>query len=341
MRREVHPSVVCLRVLVTAGGGGHTGYAIAIAHELCRRGVEVFVGVDDRDRFSEEVVSRSVPGARVVKERSRVFGAGEEASAKHVFSILRLVPRWTRVLRSLGIDVVVATGSNQCFAPSIAAWRCGRKLVVLESCVRFAKPSNTVRLLGRVANVVALQWEEQLRFAPPRKSVVVGPLLPPHRGSAKKDLVVVTTGTWGFPELAELAVEMGRELLEICGAEKLVVQDVAAEDRDGGNVVVRKFIPNLVELLARAKLVITHFGRTAIEARALGASVVIVPNRRWLRTSGGALDLIFFARRIGASVVTNLSRERLVEGVREALSIPQPRFENGAARLADLIEVLI
>ena len=329
-----------MRVLVTAGGGGHTGYALAIAHELCRRGMEVFVGIDDRDRFSEEVISRHVPEARIVKERSRVFGAGEEASLRHALSILKLVPRWKRIVKDLGIDVVIATGSNQCFAPSIAAWRSGRKLVVLESCVRFARPSNTVRLLGRVASAVALQWEEQLRFAPIEKSVVVGPILPPYRGSSDKDLVVVTTGTWGFPELAKLAIDVGEELLELCGAEKLVVQDVTMEDRSMGKIAVRKFLPNLVELLSRARLVVTHFGRTALEARALGASVVIVPNRRWLRTSGGVLDLMFFARRIGASIVANLSRERLLEGAREALSTPMPRFENGAAKIADLVELL-
>jgi len=311
-------------VLIVAGGGGHTGYAYALAQRLkCKASLRFLVPSDDA--LSYQRLSQFGEVNFLLKAR----GA---KTPNHEF-IPRLVKAFLESLNRVsgGYDVIVSTGSNFCLPPSLLGRLRKVSLVNIESSVRFTKASQTARILQPLAAVTALQWKEQEKLL--KKGVHVGPLLPqPEISPWNGGYVLVTGGTMGHKKLFDAICESNLE--------NVVLQtgqiDPAHYRRKHPSWKVIRFSTRFFELVAGAEIVVTHFGYTALEALVYRKPTVIVLNPEWKRTVGRT-DAEFYAAKVNASLVWDVSLSNLIAAIDEAKKKEQPVLPDGAENLSKVI----
>jgi UDP-N-acetylglucosamine--N-acetylmuramyl-(pentapeptide) pyrophosphoryl-undecaprenol N-acetylglucosamine transferase len=311
-------------VLILAGGGGHTGYAYALAQALHGR-VSLSFLAPEGDALSERRLSKFGKVEFLIKPRG----------PKTPFH--RFVPRLAKALMdSVGqpfheFDVVVSSGSNFCVPPALMAWMRGVPVVSMESPVRFSKPSKTARILQPFSAITALHWEEQKRLL---KGVVVGPILPkPEINPENRGYILVTGGTYGHRILFNAMAESNLH--------NVVLQtgpvDPTPYIKKHPEWRVLTFTERFSELLAGAELVVTHFGFTVLEAAVVYRKpVVLVPNPEWTR-SVGEEDAVCLARKIDAVFVSASKIESLFNAIEEARKREVPPLPDGAENLANMI----
>jgi len=315
------------RVLILAGGGGHTGYAYALAQALHKK-VPLFFLAPEGDTLSERRLSKFGKVKFLIKARG-------PTTPTHEFA-----PRFAKAfVDSVGqisreFDVVVSTGSNFCIPPAIIAWARGIPVINIESSVRFSSPSKTARLLQPFSTITVLQWEEQRRLL---DGVVVGPLLPkPEVKPWKGGYILVTGGTYGHRLLFDVLAESNLR--------NVVLQtgrvDPAPYVKRHPEWKVVTLTENFHELLAGTELVITHFGSTALEAVVYGKPVMLVPNPEWTRTAA-VEDAGYLAKKVNAVSVSEIDLETLLGAIDEARKRTVPSLPNGAENLANEVTKLL
>jgi UDP-N-acetylglucosamine--N-acetylmuramyl-(pentapeptide) pyrophosphoryl-undecaprenol N-acetylglucosamine transferase len=312
---------------LTAGGGGHTGYAVAIAQRLAGR-ARLFFFVSAGDKWS---IGR-VKGLGGLLEVPRLRSPDKLVPA--IMTLHRLAAAYLRSLRGMprGLSLLVSTGSSQAVAPSLAAKTLGKRLLNLECSDRIATPTRTARLLYRFADETLLAWEEQLRFYP--RGVVVGPVYEkaehkPYKGG----YVLFTMGTYGYKELFDQVVRLSLE--------KAVVQtgkiDPEPYRKARPGWVFFDFDPDIGKWIAGADVVVTHPGVTALSAAlAYGKPVVIVHNPRWA-LAGTREDARMLAEKLNGVFLEEMDPPSIMSAIREAESRPPPRYPDGAENIAKLI----
>ncbi len=311
------------RVLILAGGGGHTGIAYALAQVLHKRVSLAFLAPDG-DAWSERRLSKFGRVEFLTKPR------GPKTQA-HIFA-LRLAKAF---MNSVGLDlsefdVVVSTGSNFCVPPALLAWIKRVPVVNIESLIRFTKPSKTAFALQPFSALTALQWKEQKRLL---KGVVVGPTLcKPETKSWNGGYILVSGGTFGHKLLFDA--------LSASNLSNVVLQTGKVNPKPyikrhpEWNVIT--FTERFHELLAGAELVVTHFGGTALDAAIYGKPAVLAPNPEWTRTAG-IEDAEYLARKINAVLVSPIDLETLLDAINEARKRTIPTLPDGAENLANML----
>jgi len=315
------------RLLILAAGGGHTGYAYALAEALYPK-VSLFFLVPEGDILSKRRLSKFGKVEFLIKPRG-------PKTPIHIFA-LRLAKAFTDSIRVdfTEFDLVVSAGSNFCIPPAIMAWTKGIPIVNIESPVRFVKPSKSARILQPFSVITALHWEEQKRIL---KGLVVGPILPkPEAKPRNEGYILVAGGTYGHRLLFDALAQSNLH--------NVVLQT--------GRVDPTKYLKkhpewriftikeNFQEFIARAELVITHLGVTVLEAAMYKKPVVLVPNPEWTRT-GGTEDARYLARKINAVLVSKINTETLLDATKEAKDRKVPTLPNGAKNLANKIVELL
>jgi len=311
------------RVLILAGGGGHTGYGYALAEALHKRVSLSFI-VPEGDALSKRRMSKFGEVKFLIKPRG-------PKTPTHAF-VVRLVKAF---IDSVGLplrefDAVVSTGSNFCVPPAIVARMRGVPIVNIESPVRFVKPSKSARLLQPFSALTALPWEEQKRLL---KGVTVGPILPkPVVKPRDEGYILVAGGTYGHRLLFKTLAESNLKnvVLQTGG---LNPQPYINKHPEWKVITVTE---KFHELLAGAELVVTHLGVTVLEAAIYKKPVVLVPNPEWTRT-GGPEDAKYLARKINAVLVSEIETETLLEAIDEARNREVPTLPDGAKNLADMV----
>jgi len=313
--------------LISAGGGGHTGYGYALAQRLYGK-VSLRFLVPEGDVLSEERLRRFGNVDFLLKPR----GAKTP--------IFEFIPRLAKAFaesydRVPGeCDVMVSTGSNFCIPPALLARVKGIPIINIESSVRFTKASKTARILRPFSAVTALQWDEQKRLL--KKGVVVGPLLPePEVKPWNGGYVLVTGGTLGHKLLFDVISESGLENVVLQTGQV----DPEPYKRKHPEWRILPFSTRFYELVAGADLVVTHFGSTALEAAVYRKPMVLVLNPEWKRTVGKT-DAEIFAEKVNGVLIWDVGLENLFRAIEEAKSKETPVFENGAEKLAELILML-
>jgi len=319
------------RVLILAGGGGHTGYAYALAQTLHDK-VSLSFLVPKGDTLSERRLSRFGKVDFLIKPRG-------PKTPVPVFAV-RLAKAF---MDSIGqpyhkFDVVVSTGSNFCVFPAIMAWIRGVPVVNIESEVRFTKATKTARALQLFSAITALWWEEQKRLL---RGVVVGPILPkPTVEPRNRGYILVTGGTYGHKLLFDALAESNLR--------NVVLQtgkvDPAPYKKRHPEWKVITITSRFDELLAGAELVVSQFGFTVLEAAVVyGKPVVVVPNPEFttIDRSGGVEDARYLATKINAVMVSEIRTETLLDAIKEARKKKVPTLPNGAEKLANMILELL
>ena len=315
------------RVLILAGGGGHTGIAYALAQALHEK-VSLSFLVPEGDVLSERRLSKFGKVQLLIKPR------GPKTPAP-IFAV-----RLAKALLDSGrvdfheFDVVVSTGSNFCVAPALLAWMKGVQVVNIESLIRFTKPSKTARVLQPFSALTVLHWEEQGRLL---KGVVVGPTLcKPEIKSWEGGYILVSGGTYGHRLLFDALSES--KLNNVVLQTGRVDPTPYIKKHPEWKVVT--FTEQFHRLLAGAELVVAHFGGTVLDAVIYKKPVVLVLNPEWTRTVG-IEDAKYLAKKANAVLVSEINLENLLEAINEARKRRVPTLPDGAENLANMIIELL
>jgi len=312
------------KILILAGGGGHTGYGYSLAQNLYGRAILHFL-VPEGDLLSQRRLSRFGKVYPLIKPRG-------PKTPHHEFipRLIKAFPEASKYISS-DYDVVVSTGSNFCIPPAILAWLRGIPIVNIESSVRFVKPSKTAFLLQPISALTVLQWEEQKEIL--KKGVVVGPLIPkPEVEPRNEGYILVTGGTFGHKMLFDAIA-------------KSKLKNVVLQTGKVNPEPYRRLHPEwkvidysteFHKLIAGADIVVTHFGMTVLEALVYRKPTVIVPNLEWTRTAG-VEDAKHYARKVNAVIVLEITLENIINAIREVERMERPELPDGSAKLADLI----
>jgi UDP-N-acetylglucosamine--N-acetylmuramyl-(pentapeptide) pyrophosphoryl-undecaprenol N-acetylglucosamine transferase len=310
--------------LILVGGGGHSGYAYALAQELHTK-MKLFFLVAQGDILSKKRLSKFGEVDFFIKPRG----------PKTPFT--EFIPRLAKAFfKSMSkpfndFDVVVSAGSNFSILPAIMAWIKGVPIINIESPVRFTRPSKTACILQHFSEITALHWKEQKKIL---NGVVVGPIIPKAELTPKNnDYILVTGGTHGHKLLFDSLKKSHLHNI-VLQTGKIDPKPYAIEHPEWK---ILTFTEKFQELLANAKVVVTHFGLTALEATLVYKKpVVIVLNPEWTRTVG-AEDAKYLANKLNAVCVSETKLEILINAIEEAKTRSIPQMPSGAEKLAEII----
>jgi UDP-N-acetylglucosamine:LPS N-acetylglucosamine transferase len=311
-------------ILISAGGGGHTGYAFALAQRLYGR-VNLRFLVPEGDVLSQRRLSKFGDVYFLLKARG--------AKTSNAQLIPRLAKAFFDSLRQVASEcnAVVSTGSNFSIPPAFVARLKGIPLINIESSVRFTKASKTARILQPFSTITVLHWDEQRKLL--RKGVVVGPLLPkPQVKQWNGGYILVTGGTLGHKLLFDTISESSLDNVVLQTGQ---IDSKPYAKRHPKWKVIR-FSTTFYELVAGAELVVTHFGSTALEAVVYRKPMVLVLNPEWKRTVGKT-DAEIFANKVKAAFLWDVTFPNLEKAMDDAKNMQLPIFEDGAEKLAELI----
>jgi UDP-N-acetylglucosamine--N-acetylmuramyl-(pentapeptide) pyrophosphoryl-undecaprenol N-acetylglucosamine transferase len=280
---------------------------------------------------------------------------------------LAFIASW-RILRRYRPDVVVGVGGYSSGPVVLAAW-----MQRVPTCVQEqnALPGITNKILGRIANVVFVAFEEARRFFPEGKVQVIGnpirsKLLDNYlrsRMDHARFTILVFGGSLGAKRLNALTLEALDDLVELKDELHFVHQtgksDVEAVRagylQRGFSAEVLDFIDDMSSAYAKADLVICRAGATTVaELTVCKRAAILVPyphatdnhqevNARSLVEAGAALMFREgeLTGRILAEQITALKREpeRLKRMEKAAGLLGRPE---AAKELADVcVELMV
>ncbi len=321
-----------MKIAISASGGGHTGYAVALAQHLYGM-VNIEFIVPTNDQWTESRVKKFGKVIHVKKLRQP-----NETILKFILGLPKVLidsikcasPEWR---------YFISTGSNHSVPPAIASWIKNIPVVNIEASTRFTKPSSSAKYLAKISRVTVLQWEEQKKLHP--YGVVYGPFYEkPEYEVGDDGYILITAGTYGYKDLFDTAVKLDMDR---------VVMQTGRVDPERYRGVKPKWMifdydPEINRWIARASLVITHLGKTAIDSTlTYRKPTIIVPNPGW-KLAPGSRDADILAEKLGACMLPpeKLNIDSLYEYIDRCRKVRPKEYPNGAEKLArELIEELI
>jgi UDP-N-acetylglucosamine:LPS N-acetylglucosamine transferase len=311
------------KILILAGGGGHTGYAYTLAQHLTKK-VDLHFLIPSGDILSKKRLDEYGKVDYLVKPRGPTT-----SNAYFLPKLLQSFLKSNRLVKN-SFSSIISTGSNFSFPPALWGWIKGIPIVNIESPVRFTKPALTTKYLAPFSTITALQWEEQKNIL---DGIVVGPLLPrrevePWNGG----YILVTGGTLGHRILFDTISKSDYDKVVLQTGEFFPKEFY----RKHPEWKVFDYSENFSKIMAGADVVVTHFGFTALEAASLKKPLVVVLNKELTRTVG-IEDAEVFAKKINAILLSEISLGNLNEAIEEAKKRKPPELINGAEKLASLI----
>ncbi|MGC9010066.1 MAG: UDP-N-acetylglucosamine--N-acetylmuramyl-(pentapeptide) pyrophosphoryl-undecaprenol N-acetylglucosamine transferase [Sulfolobales archaeon] len=310
-----------MRIGITASGGGHTGYAVALAQRIYGKAEMIFY-IPTGDEWSRIKVQRYGEVIEIRKARGPNEGFQK---------LLTGIPKafFESIGKIKNIDVFISTGSNHSVPPALVAKLKRTPVINIESSVRFTRPSSSAKYLSYVSDLTVLQWEEQKKILP--KGRVFGPLYEkPEYEVRDEGYILVTAGTYGFKELFDAIVKTGLE--------NIVLQTGRVDPRPYRetmkNWIVFDFDPEINKWIARASLVITHLGKTVIDsALTYKKPTIIIPNPNW-RLTAGYEDARILAEKLGVCYQESLDPEKLLDAIERCKRMRPREYRDGAEELA-------
>ncbi|MHA1754101.1 MAG: UDP-N-acetylglucosamine--N-acetylmuramyl-(pentapeptide) pyrophosphoryl-undecaprenol N-acetylglucosamine transferase [Candidatus Odinarchaeia archaeon] len=313
------------RVIITASGGGHTGYAVALAQSLDKKAEMLFI-VPENDKWTRSKVEKYGKVIYVRKARGP-----KDHLAKAIPGLIKAGLQSLEEVKG-DFDVFVSTGSNHSVPPAIAAKMKGLRLINIESSVRFTKASLSVRALRYIADLTILQWPEQKKILP--EGIVVGPLFEkPLYQCEDKGYILVTGGTYGHKLLFDTINNLSLD--------NIVLQTGRINPdpyrKKHPQWIVFDFDPDFQKWIASANIVISHLGKTVIDAAlTYKKPTIIVPNPEWTLTAGWP-DGEILAKKLNAFLVSKITPKNILKAIEEVKNRRPPLFPDGAKRLAKII----
>lgn len=342
-----------LRVVLTGGGtGGHVYPALAVAEGLDDASVVGYIGA------KRGLETRIVPESGIelyTLEASGVIGKRPDAALRGGLEAVRAIRMARRLLRERRAEVVLGTGGYVTGPVGVAAKLEGIPLIVLEE---NAIPGVTNRLLGRLATVVAVPWEDARQAFPKsvRGRIVVtgnpvrGRVLTASRAEGRRafnlpenaHVVLVFGGSQG----AQALNRVGRALTEsgrlpadtyvvwACGVRYFDELFREMGGAPGGRLRLLPYLDDMPAALAAADLAVTRAGAmTLAELTARGLPSVLIPSPNVTHDHQTANARVL-ARRGAARVVAETSLSQTPAVVGALLNSPDALSEMARAAVA-------
>jgi UDP-N-acetylglucosamine--N-acetylmuramyl-(pentapeptide) pyrophosphoryl-undecaprenol N-acetylglucosamine transferase len=312
------------KVLILAGGGGHTSIALALAQSLQGKTHLSFL-IPENDQLSRSLLSPYGEVDELTK--------GRYPHSSNYLLPLRFLISTSQSLSKIsrGHDLVVSTGSNFCIPPAFIAFMKSIPLVNIESRVAITKPSKTARLLEPFSRWTILQWEEQSKNL---RGTVVGPIFPQKRFETKDaGFILVTGGTEGHKPLFDAVVKL--DLNRVVMQTGKVPSETYRRLKPEWEFI--SYSTEFEKLIAESSLVITHQGGgTIFEAVLYEKPLIIVFNPELTRTANTE-DMKLLARKVNAPFLDLPDPNKIMDLIQKSSSEKTPQFKNGRENLSQII----
>ncbi len=325
------------KVLIIASGGGHTGHSIALAEYLIDLGIEVDFIIPENDSWTRNSV---INYGKVVSETPKFLDPSESLYKGILRAPIAIIKSLFKV--KSGYKLAIASGSNHSISAGLALWLKGSDIIVFESTERFLEPSRTIKTLGRISKLIAFQWEEQLKFNN-KKGKVVGPFLGKLKYSIKDEgYILVSAGSYGYKKLFDA--------LSKTNLENIVLQTGKVDPKPYMKAhpewKVFQFDPNLEKYIANASIVITHFGRTAVEsALKYKKPTILAPNIewKWMQNETRLKESEIMAKKLNAYYLSPeyINENSIMEAIKQVKNLIPNNYNDGALELAKIINSML
>lgn len=312
------------KILILAGGGGHTSIALALAQAL-RGKAEISFLIPEKDQLSRELLAPYGIVDELIK--------GRYPQTSNLLFPFRLAASFFSSFSKIhrAYDAIVSTGSNFCIPPALIAWLKSIPVINVESRVAITKPSKTARLLRRFSKQTLLQWEEQAKNLP---GTVTGPIFPEKRYETR-DLgyILITGGTEGHKRLFDAVIEL--DLKKVILQTGKVDPEPYKKKRPDWKVLT--YSTEFERLVAESSLVITHQGGGTIFEAVLYVKPLIIVFNPEIPRSANTVDVRMLAEKVGAPFLEEVNGENIRSLILETRSLPRLRFEDGRIKAAEII----
>lgn len=367
---EAEEGTAAARILMVAGGtGGHIFPVLAVAEELRARSGR---GASDRNYdiiflgTNRALESRIIPAAgfrlRTVAAAG-LKGIGGWRKAQNLLVLPRSAVETALLLGELQPDVVVGGGGYLSGPVMLEAALKDIPTLLIEA---NAVPGFTNRVLGPVVRAAAVAFEETAKYYGTKAHVTGQPVrkafaVVPAKQHAPPFTILIIGGSQGSAAINQGVIRSLPLLKRFVGEWRFIHQTGERDynavrqafEAQGLEAEVHAFIENVPEVLARADLVVSRAGATALaELTVAGKASLLVPFPG--ATDRHQLENARILERAGAARVLEqetLTPERLVEAMSSLLEWPALLVEmeraakrlarpDAAERIADLVEKL-
>ena len=314
-----------MRILFAGGGtAGHINPAIAIANYIKEKEPDsefLFIGTE------KGMESTLVPRSGYDIEFIRIHGFERKLSVRNIKTVGEIfggMSRVRRIIKGFKPDVVVGTGGYVA-GPALAAAAMMKVPTLVHEANAY--PGVTIRLLSRVADVVALSMDEAAKFVPKAKRIEVtgNPVRPSilaeNQTSAKAKLelgdgkvILIFGGSLGAEKINDVAADWiscvvteDKYQIIMSTGKNNQFERVMKRFRNNGidptkyeKLRVSEYIYDMDLALNAADLIIARSGGSVSEMTALGKAAILIPspyvagnhqehNARAVEKSGGAV----------------------------------------------------
>jgi len=281
-----------MKVALACGGtGGHIFPGLATAQALRARGHEVSLWLAGKAGETVAIQGWDGPIRTVAAQGLPTRLSWDTPRA--LWRLLRAIRRCGHLMEQDRPDVVLAMGSYASVGPSVAARRRKIPLVLHEANVI---PGRAIGLLSRLAEVVAVSFEETRAYLRGRRVVFTGMPIraelaaaaaqPPREGAPEGFTILITGGSGGARRLNELAAQAIPEAFRIEPAFR-VIHLARADDADQMRITYAKagvphtvyaFCHDMAGVYQNTDLAISRAGAsTCAELLAFGIPALLVP----------------------------------------------------------------
>lgn len=286
-----------MMVVIAGGGtGGHLFPGVAVAEEFKKRNPEtevMFIGTEYG--IESKVIPREGYPIRYIKVRG-VLGKPILDKLSSLWRLAGAVIRSRTIYAASRPDIVIGLGGYVSAGPVVAAWTMSIPTLIMEQNLM---PGLANRLLGRLADIIAVTYLESMAFFSRARTRLTGNpvrerILKGKRAEAlsmfsldpERITVFVFGGSSGARKINESLMNSLHSLLDIRDTVQFLHQ-TGEQDYEKVRMVYREmgframvvpFIYQMSEAYAVADLVVARAGASTLaEVTALGKPAILVP----------------------------------------------------------------
>ena len=324
-----------MKIYIVASGGGHTGYAIAIAERILELLPEIDICfiLQPNDTWSIQRIFRKLSSNICIMTISKLRGPLDNSLKVFIRAPQALFEGLSHIKNPF---MVISTGSNHGIMPIIISkFKKAPFLFTLEDVYRIYSHSKANYLLNKWFNIpVLIQWPEQkMHF---HKSIYLGPIYEkPMYKPSDKGYILVVSGTIGHKRLIKLLLKTDLDNVVIQSGN--IDPDSIRSKKPSWKIF--DFDPNIDKWIANASIVIGHQGVTVVEAALAYRKPIIIAYNPDIPRTSTAIDAMLLAKKInGVFLDTRTADSKdLLKAIERARGIKPKTFINGAQKFAQML----
>lgn len=269
-----------MRVIIAAGGtGGHIYPALSLANELTNQGYIVkFISSNNQvaheilDETNLDVTFMDLKGF----SRQKSFKAIID-NFKTLYKLSKVMVKTNKIIKEFKPDCCIGFGSYITYPVIKLAKKKGIKTIIHE---QNSYPGLVNRKLANQVDYVAYTYKASLEyFNQVDKDKLIytsNPRISGLKPHPKGEGILILGGSLGADFLNNLAFELAdltdEKITLVSGSRNKLTSNKA-------NLEIIEFIPNMLEVIANARVVITRAGATTLlECCALGKNTIAIPS---------------------------------------------------------------